>query len=67
MNEKHWEKYYQKEHTKEPSYFAQFCKEYFPNKSFVDIGAGNGRDTDFLNEDGSFKTQQVIRMEWFFQ
>jgi len=53
MNSKYWEKFYKKNHTNEPSLFAQFCLQYLGTKSKVlDIGCGNGRDSFLFGKEG---------------
>ena len=51
MNNKYWEKFYQKKHIEKPSPFARwFIKQDIgaDNKKLIDLGCGNGRDSYFL-------------------
>ena len=45
-NYKYWEKFYNNQHTTEPSDFAKSLN--LRGKSILDMGCGNGRDTLFL-------------------
>lgn len=49
MNIRYWNTYYKKFNLNKPSNFARFCFKYFSKKDIsIDVGCGNGRDTNFF-------------------
>jgi SAM-dependent methyltransferase len=48
MNEQYWRDYYATPHTLEPSPFARWAGEQLRGKKILDLGCGNGRDTNYL-------------------
>jgi 2-polyprenyl-3-methyl-5-hydroxy-6-metoxy-1,4-benzoquinol methylase len=50
---KYWERFYQQGHTLEPSEFAkEYTKMFYKDLNIIDVLAGNGRDTLYLQKKG---------------
>ena len=48
MNEQYWREFYSRPHTLEPSPFAVWARQFLYGKRVLDLGCGNGRDTNYL-------------------
>ena len=59
MNEKYWPGFYKDKEVARRSEFAYFCRNLIGRCNFLEVGAGDGRDTLFFNEVNELSIRKI--------